>query len=369
MNKSNFFATRYGIIVTGAIIGALAVLLQYLGNPPNMGVCVACFSRDVAGSVGLHRAAVVQYLRPEIIGMVLGSFGASLFFKEFRARGGSSLVTRFTLGLIAGMASLVFLGCPWRAILRLAGGDANAILGIAGLVVGIGIGGLFLKKGYSLGRSQQEINSAGWVFPLLMVGLFALLIFNPQIMGEPKSGVLFYSVKGPGAAHAPLFISLGIGLIVGFICQRSRFCTMGAFRDTLLFRHNHLLSGVLAMLGTAFVLNVVLGSFNAGFTGQPVAHDDGLWNFLSMLTAGLAFCLAGACPGRQLFLSGEGDNDAAVFVIGLLVGTAFAHNFGIAASPAGIGPHSIMATILGLIVCLGIAFFACKNGGSHVRSN
>ncbi len=365
MRTSNFFATKSGIIVTGVIIGCLAVLLQYLGNPANMGVCVVCFSRDVAGSVGLHRAAVVQYLRPEIIGMVLGSFGASLMFKEFRARGGSSLITRFTLGMIAGMASLVFLGCPWRAILRLAGGDANALLGIGGLIAGIAVGGYFLKRGFSLGRSQQEVNSAGWIFPLLMVGLFALLIFNPQIVGEAKSGVLFYSVKGPGAAHAPLFISLGIGLIVGFICQRSRFCTMGAFRDTILFRHTHLLSGVLAMLVTALALNIVFGFFNPGFANQPVAHDDGLWNFLSMLTAGLAFCLAGACPGRQLFMSGEGDNDAAVFVIGLIVGTAFAHNFGIAASPAGIGANSIMATVLGLIVCLCIAFFACVKGGAN----
>ena len=53
-----------------------AVLLQWMGNPGNMGVCVACFNRDIAGGIGLHRAAVVQYLRPEIIGMVLGAFAA-----------------------------------------------------------------------------------------------------------------------------------------------------------------------------------------------------------------------------------------------------------------------------------------------------
>ncbi len=368
MIKSNFFATRSGIIATGVLIGAFAVLLQYFGNPSNMGICVVCFSRDVAGSVGLHRASVVQYLRPEIIGMVLGSFGAALMFKEFKARGGSALMTRFVLGAIAGMVSLVFLGCPWRAILRLAGGDANAFLGVGGLIAGIAVGTVFMRKGYSLGRSQQKINSAGWVFPFIMLGALALLIMNPQIIDQAKSGVLFYSISGPGAAHAPLYISLAIGIFIGFICQRSRFCTMGAFRDMILFKHAHLLSGVLAMFGTALILNIIIGFFKFGFLNQPVAHDDGLWNFLSMLAAGLAFCLAGGCPGRQLFLSGEGDNDAAVFVIGLLVGTAFAHNFGIAASPAGLGPHSIFATIFGLIVCFCIAFFACKPGGSHVNN-
>ena len=55
----NFFATRTGIITVGAVIGVLAPLLQKLGNPGNMGICVACFERDIAGGVGLHRAAIV----------------------------------------------------------------------------------------------------------------------------------------------------------------------------------------------------------------------------------------------------------------------------------------------------------------------
>jgi len=39
-----------------------------------MGICVACFYRDITGGLGLHRASVVQYLRPEIMGFVLGAF-------------------------------------------------------------------------------------------------------------------------------------------------------------------------------------------------------------------------------------------------------------------------------------------------------
>ena len=52
-----------------------------------------------------------------------------------------------------------------------------------------------------------------------------------------------------------------------------------------------------------------------------------------MVLAGLAFSLAGGCPGRQLILSGEGDSDAATFVLGMIAGAAFAHNFNLAASP------------------------------------
>ncbi|MDY0269247.1 YedE family putative selenium transporter [Trichloromonas sp.] len=352
----NFFATRPGIIGVGTIIGVLAALLQYWGNPGNMGICVACFERDIVGAIGLHRAEVVQYLRPEIIGFVLGSLVASYLFKEFRPRLGSAPVVRFILGIFAMLGALIFLGCPWRALLRLSGGDGNALFGLAGLIAGIWIGTLFLKSGFNLGRSEKTYSSAGWLFPLSMLGLLLLLLFNPQIPGTSKSGVLLYSLKGPGAMHAPLAISLAVGLFVGFIAQRSRFCTMGAFRDLLLFRQMHLVSGVMALVVAAFVTNLMVGQFHPGFSEQPVAHTLGLWNAAGMVLAGLAFTLAGGCPGRQLFLAGEGDGDAAVFVFGMITGAGLAHNFGLASSPQGLGPNGITALVVGLLVCLFIGF-------------
>lgn len=358
----NFFATTKGVALTGLVLGVMAILLQYFGNPANMGICVVCFNRDIAGAIGLHRAEIVQYLRPEIMGMVLGALAASLLFGEFRPRGGSSPIARFVLGIVASMGALVFLGCPWRVILRLAGGDGNALFGLAGLVVGIGLGTLFFRRGFSLGRSAEQHKASGWVFPGLMLGLVLLYLIYPPIAGQPKDGVLFYSLKGPGSQHAPLLISLGIGLLVGFVAQRSRFCTMGAFRDIILFRQSHLLVGVLAMLAGAFVMNMVFGFFKPGFEGQPIAHTQSLWNFMGMVTAGLAFALAGGCPGRQLFMAGEGDNDAAIFALGIIVGAALAHNFGTASSGAGIGPHGAMAAIGGLVVCLAIGFANCKRG-------
>ena len=357
MLKKNPFSTTPGIIITGICIGLGAVLLQKLGNPGNMGICVACFERDISGGLGFHRAAVVQYLRPEIIGMVLGALVAALATGEFKPRGGSAPLVRFVLGMIAAIGALVFLGCPWRAVLRLAGGDANAIVGIAGLAVGIWGGTRFFKQGYSLGRSTTQSTLTGWIFPALVVGLLALALVFPQVPGQPQSGPLFYSEKGPGSQHAPFLISLGIAFVVGILAQRSRFCTMGAFRDLFLFRYTHLFLGVLAMFAAAFIANALTGGLKFGFEGQPVAHSDGVWNFLGMVTAGLAFALAGGCPGRQLFMAGEGDSDAGIFALGMLFGAAVAHNFGTASSGAGIGAYGMQATIGGLILCLLIGFF------------
>jgi uncharacterized protein len=189
--RKQFFISRKFIIFTGIFIGISATVLQKLGNPANMGICVACMERDIAGALGLHRAAVVQYIRPEIIGLVFGSLIAALVFKEFKARSGSAPLLRFVLGFLAMIGALVFLGCPWRALLRLAGGDGNAFFGLAGLITGIWVGIFFIKSGYNLGRNQRTYPLVGWIMPLIMMGLFLLLLFRPQL----PSGAVFLAVK------------------------------------------------------------------------------------------------------------------------------------------------------------------------------
>ena len=78
------------VVAAGIVVGLAALILTWLGNPANMGFCIACFERDIAGALGLHGAAAVQYVRPEIIGLVLGAFIMSVFSREFRAKTGSA---------------------------------------------------------------------------------------------------------------------------------------------------------------------------------------------------------------------------------------------------------------------------------------
>lgn len=247
----------------------------------------------------------------------------------------------------------MFLGCPWRALLRLAGGDLSAIAGILGLVVGILGSSLFVRSGYSLGRSNTTSKFTGIIFILVMLGLLA---FSFVKFLNPEWNLIYESTKGPGSNHAPLMLSLFAGLLIGIVFQKSRFCTVAAIRDPFLFRDTRILQGVLAALVVAALMNVVLGQFNIGFAPQPIAHNDWVWNFLGMLLAGLCFGLGGGCPGRQLIFSGEGDSDAAVFLLGGFVGAACAHNFALASSPAEITANAPIAVAIGLVFCLCVGF-------------
>lgn len=351
MNR--ILVSKNGPALTGLILGVAAAFLVKLGNPGNMGFCVACFTRDIAGALGLHRAGAVQYLRPEIPGFILGAFASSLFYGEYRPRGGSSPMIRFGLGFFSMIGALVFLGCPWRAYLRLAGGDWNALAGIAGLTTGVIAGIAFLYRGFSLGAARPCPKWSGAVMPLIALSILALLAFRP-LFGAEGAGPVFFSEGGPGAMHAPVLISLAVGLLVGYLAQRSRFCTVGAIRDLIMLRDSYLFKGIAAFIMAAFVTNLILGQFKPGFQGQPVAHTMQLWNFMGMALSGLAFTLAGGCPGRMLIMSGEGDNDAAVFFTGMLMAAAFAHNFRLASSGAGVGAFGIPAVIIGLVFCFAV---------------
>lgn len=343
------------IIIAGVIIGIIASLLVFFGNPVNMGFCIACFIRDTAGALGLHRAAAVQYIRPEVAGIILGSFLLALGKKEFAPRGGSSPITRFTLGFFTMIGCLMFLGCPFRMIVRLAGGDLNALLGFVGFALGILSGVFFLNKGYSLKRTYTLPKTEGAILPIVAVVLMVLLALAPEFIFFTEAG------GGPGARHAALLISLGAGLIVGGLAQRTRLCMAGGIRDMVLFKDFRLICGFVAILVATLVTNLILNAatpdtfFKLGFAEQAVAHTDGLWNALGMYLVGLAAALLGGCPLRQLVLSGEGNSDSTVAVLGLFVGAAFAHNFGLASSAAGPTANGKIAVILGIVVVAGIA--------------
>ncbi len=166
------------LLAAGVAIGVVAAVLVAAGNPGNMGVCVACFVRDIAGTFGGARLGMggVAYLRPEILGLVLGALGAAALSGEFRPRGGVAFVPRFLLGFVFMASALVFLGCTVRVWLRVGGGDLNAVVGAAGLIVGIAVGSAFLKGGYTLPKARDVSRPAGLGVATVAAVLLAIAV-------------------------------------------------------------------------------------------------------------------------------------------------------------------------------------------------
>ncbi len=347
MSKKTLFEAKPVVLIGGLVIGGLAALLAANGNPGNMAFCIACFIRDIAGSVKLHQAAVVQYFRPEIVGLVCGSFLVAIAKKEFKVTSGSSPFTRFLLGICTAILALVFLGCPLRMLIRMSAGDLNAYVACVGFVLGIVCGAFFLKKGYELtDEKEEETKVSGYIMP---IGLLVILFLT---INEGTKAMFAFSESGPGAAHAPAIMSLIVALVIGGIAYKSKTCFAGSIRNAIFTKDPTSFLSILGIFIALLVYNIAVGKFNPTFEGQPVAHNDHVFNFISMYGVGLAATFAGGCPLRQLILTGKGGMDNAINVIGMLLGAAIAHNFGLASSANGTTPAGRVATFVCLAIVL-----------------
>ena len=262
------------------------------------------------------------------------------------------------------IGALVFLGCPLRMVLRMAAGDLNAWIGLIGFMIGVFVGTLFLRNGFSLGRTYMKNPLEGAIVPVLQIPLFIMLLV--------ASPLLAFSEKGPGSMHADIWLALILSLAVGVIGQRSRICMAGGFRDVFMIKEFHLFWGNIAILVVALVYNLINSSFKLSLLHQPVSHSQWLWNILGLFVVGLGSVLLGGCPMRQLILSGTGNTDSAITVIGLVAGAAFAHNFGLASggdvyeegtsiiTGGGASPAGRIAAIVCIVVMLIIGFAYSK---------
>ena len=80
-------------LAAAAVTGGLAAWLVLRGNPGNMGICGACFLRDLSGALGLSEKAPAIF-RPELAGVLLGAYLWTLSRDRFVARSGSLTRTR-----------------------------------------------------------------------------------------------------------------------------------------------------------------------------------------------------------------------------------------------------------------------------------
>lgn len=338
------------VVFVGGLLGGLGVMLSVMGNPENSGICVSCFIENSAGALGLHDNPNMQYLRPELMGFVLGSTASALFFQEFRSRGGSAPLSRLFLGIFMIFGCAVFIGCPIKLFLRLSAGDLTAVAGVIGLLAGVWAGLKGLANGVELVPPKAVAGSGGHLIPALFMLLLIFFMVRP--------GFLLFSSKGSATQHAPWLIALAVGTVLGILAQRSRFCITGSIRDTLLmgFRTSAVW-GLLAFITVSLVLSVITGRFHAGLYGQPGAHLDYIWSFLGMGLVGWISVIIGGCPFRQLIKAGEGDADAGLVVVGMFIGGALAQSWGIAATAAGVSLYGKVSILIGFVLVASASIF------------
>ena len=102
--------------------------------------------------------------------------------------------------------------------------------------------------------------------------------------------------------------------------QRSKFCSVGAI-SKIFERDFSMFYGIVSIVFFASITNFVLNQYKFGFEGQPIVHNDMLWNFLGMTLAGLCSSLSYGCPGKHLVQMGAGITPFAPYAAETLTST------------------------------------------------
>jgi hypothetical protein len=155
-----------------------------------------------------------------------------------------------------------------------------------------------------------------------------------------------FLVAASAAAVLPI-ITLLLGLIIGYLAQRSGFCSIGGLRDLFMFKHTRLFFGYLALIGGAFLGYLIFWAiiptafpnfYWAATQENPLSPIPGAPGGLSIMSYvilaiiggfGMGFIgvLLGGCPLRQIVMSTEGNLNSLFFVLGLVVGAVVFHTW------------------------------------------
>ena len=130
--------------------------------------------------------------------------------------------------------------------------------------------------------------------------------------------------------------SIFIGLVIGFLGQRSRMCFIGGFRDFLLVKDKELLKGTISFFVSAwltiYILNLIGYLFpilkeitNVKLSNYPSISNAflskfGVISIIGGFGIGLFSTLSGGCPLRQHVLAGQGRVESIVYLTGFYIG-------------------------------------------------
>lgn len=120
-------------------------------------------------------------------------------------------------------------------------------------------------------------------------------------------------------------ITLAVGVLAGYLAQRSRLCFIAGLRDWLLVRDSDLIMAVLGFLGAAYLTFPVAGALGLPVwgAGDPTvaagAGTPALAVGAGMILGGLATA-GGGCPLRQHVLAAQGNGEAQYWLVGFYLG-------------------------------------------------
>jgi uncharacterized protein len=122
--------------------------------------------------------------------------------------------------------------------------------------------------------------------------------------------------------------TLVIGLLIGYLGQRSRFCAVSGFRDWFLVRDTRLLKGYGAIIAGGALGFFFFRLAGSAITKYPLGVDIGTLGgagVIALAAVGMGYfsTLANGCPFRQHVAAATGSKAGLFYLLGFYLGIIY----------------------------------------------
>ncbi|MCE4612061.1 MAG: YeeE/YedE family protein [Desulfurococcales archaeon] len=310
--------------------------------------------KDLIAGSGLDNAYNVftNFTSVSDLGLVAGAFIAALLAGEYRIRSASTgdYLHALTGGFIMALGVALAWGCNW-------GGFLSAITALSlhgyAMLPGLIVGG-FLGSRYLEWRAERMLRA------IELPPLEEAVAPRPprkgivSVGGVISSLIITLAFTGGIAAYAlgggRLLAVYALGLTVGFIIQRSRFCFATAFRDLLggpeMARSIRLQVGIAIAMAVG-ATGVALLKYMGFVDPEAYVKYVGISNFLGGILFGFGMVIAGSCASGMLWRIGEGHLKALAALLGAVLTYPFAKDYLRPVVLEFLGGYKVPLTVLG----------------------
>jgi hypothetical protein len=325
---NTFFAKHWPVWVGGITLGLLNILLFAVKSPWGASGGINNWGENVFKLIGIEAYQSASPTGTNLYAMlclilVVGSFVGALMSKEFALRipPKGELLKGFLGGGLMAIGATIGLGCTigsfFSGVPALSGGAIIFTIGLfAGTIIALKYLLWEMEKfpKMSSGKSYTFLAVSGdkgkWQVWLGWIVAIAVLI-------------LAYRVAGTNGVLAWFIIS---GLLMGLICQRSRFCIVKAFRDPFMTGESDGSVGVIAGLLITLVGFTAIKYFGIG-VGESLRAREMSWVFeqfwlrglIGGFIFGIGMTVAGGCAVGTLWRVGEGQVKLWMAALGFLI--------------------------------------------------
>jgi len=356
----NLFGESWEMWVGAVVLSLLSIMLFLIASPWGSSGGIQAWGNSLYDMLGMEfpeslpdgvtELSLHAYGMLSIL-MVIGALASALLAKEFAIRvpPPGEIVKGFLGGVIMAIGCVLAMGCTignfftgWAAL------SAGALIFVIGLIIGV-----FIAVKYLLWEMENHPTLSGgksWTYlaakskgsslqPLagiivVIIGIAIAFTYDPD---DPLEKILMGFVL--------------IGLLIGIVLQRSRFCVVRALREPFISGDAEPAAGLMAGILVGVLGFTVIKITGVGAELMSVSGNFWMPAIIGGVIFGFGMTIAGGCTVGSTWRTGEGQVKNWFAMIGLvlfmpLVAEYIKPGF-LDAIPAGAKAHEFLPDRLG----------------------